>query len=183
MKLESRALEMLQQIGIRSGQTVLDFGCGLGMYTIPVARIVGEQGRVYALDKDKEALDQLIQKAGSAGLKNIRRTETSGKLGIDLADESVDVVLLFDVFHSFYFPQAEDRRRLLGEIYRIMKPAAFVSISVWPNLIEPGVEDETKNAEFRLEKDISETLSHDDKNLGKRSVLNFRKESQNIDER
>jgi len=46
MKLESRALEMLQQMGIRSGQTVLDFGCGLGMYTIPVAKIVGEQGRV-----------------------------------------------------------------------------------------------------------------------------------------
>jgi ubiquinone/menaquinone biosynthesis C-methylase UbiE len=183
MKLESQALEMLQQIGMRSDQTVLDFGCGLGMYTIPIAIIVGEQGRVYALDKDKEALDQLMQKAGSAGLKNIRRAETSGKLGIDLADESVDVVLLFDVFHSFYFPQAEDRRRLLGEIHRVMKPAAFLSISVWPNLIEPGVEDEIGNGGFRLEKDISETLSHDDKNLGKRSVLNFRKESQNTDER
>jgi ubiquinone/menaquinone biosynthesis C-methylase UbiE len=183
MKLESRALEMLQQIGIRSGQTVLDFGCGLGMYTIPVAEIVGEQGKVYALDKDKEALDQLMQKAESAGLKNIRRMETSGKLEIDLADESVDVVLLFDVFHSFYFPQADDRKKLLGEIYRIMKPSAFLSISVWLNLIEPGAEDEIKNADFRLEKEISQTLSHDDKNLGKRSVLNFRKESQNTDER
>jgi ubiquinone/menaquinone biosynthesis C-methylase UbiE len=183
MKLESRALEMLQQIGIRSGQTVLDFGCGCGINTIPVAKIVGEQGRVYALDKDKEALDQLMQKAESAGLKNIRRMEASGKLGIDLADESVDVVLLFDVFHSFYFPQADDRKKLLGEIYRIMKPSAFFSISVWPNLIEPGAEDEIKNADFRLEKDISQTLSHGDKNLGKRSVLNFRKESQNTDKR
>jgi ubiquinone/menaquinone biosynthesis C-methylase UbiE len=168
---------MLQQIGIRSGQTVLDFGCGLGMYTIPVATIVGEQGRVYALDKDKEALDQLMQKAESAGLKNIRRMETSGKLRIHLADESVDVVLLFDVFHSFYFPQADDRKKLLAEIYRIMKPSAFLSISVWPNLIEPGVEDEIENADFHLGKDISRTLSHDDKNLGKRRFLNFRKES------
>jgi len=181
--LESRAREMLQQIGIRSGQTVLDFGCGLGMYTIPVAKIVGEQGRVYALDKDKEALDELTRRAKSAGLKNIRRMETSGKLGIDLADESVDVVFLFDVFHSFYFPQADDRKKLLGEIYRVMKPSAFLSISVWPNLIEPGTEDEIKNADFRLEKEISQTLSHDDKNLGKRSVLNFRKESRNTDER
>jgi len=101
---------MLQQIGIRSGQNVLDFGCGLGMYTIPVAKIVGEQGRVYALDKDNEALDELMQKVESAGLKNIKRMETSGKLEIDLADESADVVLLFDVFHSFYFPQADDRK-------------------------------------------------------------------------
>ena len=181
MESESRALDMLQQIGIRSGQIVLDFGCGLGMYTIPVAKIVGEQGRVYVLDRDREALDQLMQKAESAGLKNVRRMETSGKRGIDLVDESVDVVLLFDVFHSFYFPQADDRKKLLSEIYRIMKPSAFLSISVWPNLIEPGAEYEIKNADFRLEKDISLTLSHDDKNLGKRSVLNFRKESQNTD--
>jgi ubiquinone/menaquinone biosynthesis C-methylase UbiE len=175
MELESRALEVLQQIGIRKSHTVLDFGCGLGMYTIPAAKIVGEQGRVYALDKDKEALDELMQKAESAALKNIKRMETSGKLEIDLADESVDVVLLFDVFHSFYFPQADYRKRLLGEIYRIMKPSAFVSISVWSNLIEPRAEDEIKNADFRLEKEISRTPSHDDKNSEKRSVLNFRK--------
>jgi ubiquinone/menaquinone biosynthesis C-methylase UbiE len=175
MELESRTLEVLQQIGIRGGQTVLDFGCGCGINTIPVAKIVGEQGIVYALDKDGKALDELMQKAESAALKNIERMETSGKLEIDLADESVDVVLLFDVFHSFYFPQAADRRRLLGEIYRIMKPSAFLSISVWPNLIEPGTEDEIKNADFRLGKEIPQTLSHGDKNLEKRSVLNFRK--------
>ena len=54
MELELRALEVLRRIGIKKGQTVLDFGCGYGAYTIPVAEIVGEQGRVYALDKDKE---------------------------------------------------------------------------------------------------------------------------------
>jgi ubiquinone/menaquinone biosynthesis C-methylase UbiE len=175
MELESRALEMLQQIGIRRGHTVLDFGCGSGTYTIAVGKIVDEQGRVYALDKDNEALDELMQKAESAGLKNIKRMETSGKLEIDLAAESVDVVLLFDVFHSFYFPQAEDRRRLLGEIYRIMKPAAFVSISVWPNLIESGTKDEIKNADFRFEKESPQTLNYNDKNFEKRRILNFRK--------
>jgi SAM-dependent methyltransferase len=120
-------------------------------------------------------LDELTRRAKSAALKNIKKLETSGELEIDLADESVDVVLLFDVFHSFYFPQAEDRRRLLGEIYRIMKPSAFLSISVWPNLIEPRTEDEIKNADFRLEKEIPRTPSNDDKNFEKRSVLNFRK--------
>lgn len=182
MELESRALEMFQQIGIRRGHTVLDFGCGSGTYTIPVGKIVDEQGGVYALDKDNEALDELMQKAESAGLKNIKRMETSGKLEINLADESVDVVLLFDVFHSFYFPQAEDRRRLLGEIYRIMKPSAFVS--VWPKHMESEAEDEIKNANFRLEKELSEMLIHDNnKNLEKGRILNFRKESQNTDER
>ena len=181
MELESRALEMLQQIGIRRGHTVLDFGCGSGTYTIPVAKIVAAQGRVYALDKDNEALDELMQKAESAGLKNIKRMETSGKLEIDLTDESVDAVLLFDVFHSYYFPQANDRRRLLDEIYRIMKPSAFVS--VWPKHMESETEDEIEKANFRLEKQLFEMLIHDNKNLEKGKVLNFRKESQNRDER
>jgi len=181
MELESRTLEMLQQIGIRRGHTVLDFGCGSGTYTVPVAKIVGEQGRVYALDKDNEALDELMQKAESAGLKNIKRMETSGKLEIDLTDESVDAVLLFDVFHSYYFPQANDRRRLLDEIYRIMKPSAFVS--VWPKHMESETEDEIEKANFRLEKQLFEMLIHDNKNLEKGKVLNFRKESQNRDER
>jgi len=175
MEIESRAIELLERIGIRRGQTVLDFGCGYGMYTIPVARIVGEQGRVYALDKDKEALDALMQKAESACLTNIERMETSGELEIKLADETVDVVLLFDVFHSFYFPQAGDRRRLLGEIRRVMKSSAFLSISIWPNLIEPQTEDEIINANFRLEKEVSETLTDGNNDIETRRILNFGK--------
>jgi len=174
---------MLQKVGIRKGQTILDFGCGYGMYTMPVAKIAGTQGRVYALDKDKEALDVLMQKTKSAGLKNVKRMETSGDLEIELPDESVDGVLLFEVFHSFYFPQAGDRRRLLGEIHRIMKPSAFLSISVWPNLIETETEDEIKNANFRLEKEASETLTDDNKDPERGKFLNFKKGQRNINER
>jgi ubiquinone/menaquinone biosynthesis C-methylase UbiE len=181
MELESRVLEALQRIGIKRGQTVLDFGCGCGTYTIPAAKIVGDEGRVYALDKDKEALDELMQKAKSAGLRNIERMDTSGELKIELTDESTDVVLVFDVFHSYYFPQVSNRRRLLGEIYRVMKPSAFVS--VWPKHMESEAEDEIKKANFYLEKELSETLIHDSNNLEKGIILNFRKGSRNKDER
>jgi len=136
MKSDPEVLDVLGRIGLDRGQIVLDFGCGSGTYAIPAAKIVGEQGRVYALDKDTQALDELMQKAESTGLPNITRMDTSGELGIDLSDESVDVVLLFDVFHPYYFPRAEDRRGLLNEIHRIMKPAAF--ISVWPVLLHLG---------------------------------------------
>jgi ubiquinone/menaquinone biosynthesis C-methylase UbiE len=175
MELESRVIEVLERIGIGRGQTVLDFGCGYGIYTIPIAKIVGAQGRVYALDKDKEGLDTLMQKARSAGLMNIEIMETSGALEIELADGSVDVVLLFDVFHSFYFPQAGDRRRLLSEIYRIMKASSFLSISVWPNLIEPETEDEIKNVDFRLENEVPEAINYDNAGLEKRRILIFKK--------
>jgi len=179
MNLELRALEVLESIGIRKGQTVLDFGCGSGTYAIPAARVVGEQGRVYALDKDKKVLDELVQEAESVGLKNIERVETSGELEIGLTDESVDVVLLFDVFHPYYFPRADDRRRLLSEIYRIMKPSAFVS--VWPKHMESETEDEIEKANFCLEKELSGALIHGNRNLEKGRILNFRKRSQTRD--
>jgi len=179
MKLESRVLHVLERIGIRRGQTVLDFGCGSGTYTIPAAKIVGEQGRVYALDKDKGALDELMQKVESTGARNIERMKTSGKLEIELTDESVDVVLLFDVFHSYYFPQASNRRRLLGEIYRIMKPSALMS--VWPKHMKSETEDEIKNADFHLKEELSAMLVHEDRDLEEGKILNFRKEPRNKD--
>jgi len=160
-------------MGIRRDQIVLDFGCGSGTYAIPAAKIVGKQGKVYALDKDKEALDELMQKAESTGLRNIERMETSGKLEIELLDESVDVILLFDVFHSYYFPRASNRTRLLSEIYRIMKPSALMSI--WPKHMESEIGDEIKNANFHLGEELSETLIHEDRDLEKGKILNFRK--------
>jgi len=63
MEFELRALEVLQQTGIRRRHTVLDFGCGLGMYTTLVAKEVGGQEEVDALDKGKNALDELMKKA------------------------------------------------------------------------------------------------------------------------
>jgi ubiquinone/menaquinone biosynthesis C-methylase UbiE len=174
LELESQFLDILKQLGISTGNTVLDFGCGYGSYTIPVAEIIGEKGKVYALDKDKEALDSLMHRGELEGLNNIDRMETSGELEIQLTDDSVDAVLLFDVFHSFFFPKASDRKKLLGEIHRVMKPSAFLSISVLPNLIEPETEEELKDTGFHLEKEISR-MTIDNKGLETCRFLNFGK--------
>ena len=128
---------------------------------------------MYALDK--EVLDELMQKARSAGLKNIDRMDTSGELDIELTDELIDVVLLSDVFHSFYLPHAANKRRLLGEIYRIMKPSGSLSVSACPNLTEPETENEIDNASFRLEKEVPETLTDVNEDLAIRRVLSFKK--------
>ena len=53
----------LQSIGMQKGQYVLDFGCGEGYYTIPAATVVGDQGKVYAVDKDEGALRKLSKRA------------------------------------------------------------------------------------------------------------------------
>ncbi len=173
MELELQVLEVLERTGLNKGQIVLDFGCGSGTYTLPAAKIVGKQGRVYALDKDTQALDELMHEAESTGLRNVTRMDMSGEVRIELRNESVDVVLLFDVFHSYYFPQTDDRRNLLNEIHRIMKPSAF--ISVWPKHMESEAKGEIEEANFYLEREYSETLIHDNKDSERGQILNFRK--------
>lgn len=72
MELELQVLEVLERTGLNKRQIVLDFGCGSGTYTLPAVKIVGKQGRVYALDKDTQALDELMHEADSTGLRNIK---------------------------------------------------------------------------------------------------------------
>jgi len=180
--IEESGESILKYIGIKRGQKVLDFGCGSGNYTIPAARVVGEQALVYALDEDKETLDQLISKAKSVGLKNITIVDASGKPEIKLDNESVDVVLLYDVVHYYYFPEEEDRRQLLSEVYRVLKPNGLLSLypTHLESHMEPRLDDvkrEIEESNFYEENEYTGmNMVHDD-NIEEGYVINFRKEN------
>jgi ubiquinone/menaquinone biosynthesis C-methylase UbiE len=167
------ASNVIESVGVKRGQTVLDFGCGSGTYTIPLAGVVGKRGRVLALDKDRYALDNLMRKADSVGLVNITRLDTLGGNRINLADNSVDVVLLFDVFHHYYFSSVAERQDVLREIGRILKSGGI--LSVYPKHMETEARSEIESAGFSLKKELSVTLIHDKTNLEGGQVLNFKK--------
>ena len=171
---ESVAMKILERSGIKRGEIVLDLGCGSGAYAIPAAKIVGEKGTIYALDKDEKALKELMERAQKVGLKNIRRIHSSGGLRIELDDDSVDSVLLFDVFHSYYFPKKRQREELLCEIRRVLKPGG--ALLVYPKHMEKEAEKEIKNLHFPLQTTCSGTLVHDGKQLLAGEVLVFTKE-------
>ncbi|MGD8372274.1 MAG: class I SAM-dependent methyltransferase [Syntrophobacterales bacterium] len=113
----------LQDIGIQEGQYILDFGCGEGYYTIPAAIVVDGQGKIYAVDKDKEVLTKLSERARSIGLDNIVFMNCKRDLKVDLGNESVDAVLLYDVLH--YIRQRKD---LYEEVYRVLKKKGILSV-------------------------------------------------------
>ena len=170
--LSEIALGVIGRVGIKAGQTVLDFGCGSGVYTIPLARVVGEQGKVYALDKDRHALDSLMQKAGASGLTNIKRLDTSGGTRIALANDSVDVVFLFDVFHYYYFSSVPERQDLLSEISRLLKPGGC--LSVYPKHMETEARAEIEKYGFVIQNDFSITFIHNRIDTIKGQIMNFR---------
>jgi len=95
---------LLEALEIKKGQRICDLGCGNGFYTLELARRVGPDGVVYAVDIQPEMLRMLARLAAEEGLTNIRPI-----LGtfVDprLPKGEVDVVLCVDVYHEFSHPE------------------------------------------------------------------------------
>lgn len=135
--------KQLEKVGIKEGQTLLDFGCGSGSYVIPAARMVGGKGMVYALDIHPLAISAVEKKANKEGLTNIRTILSDRDTG--LPDESIDVVLLYDVIRSI-----KDKRALLKELHRVMKANGLLSILAEHIKVEDVLEIAEKDDLFSL---------------------------------
>ena len=135
--------EKLGKTGIKEGRTVLDFGCGPGHYAIAAARIVGENGVVNALDIHPLAIQAVEKKAEKKGLTNITTILSDRDTG--LADQSIDVILLYDTIHML-----KDKRALLKELHRVMKSNGLLSILVERVKVEDVVQLAEKDGLFSL---------------------------------
>jgi len=123
--MEKEGENVLREIGIKKGQKILDFGCGPGNYTLLASRIVGESGKIYALDSDEEGLlKELTSKIRDDNIKNVEIVKTSGEIEFPLGDQSVDVVLIYDILHLL---KKDERDDLFREVYRVLNKGGFVS--------------------------------------------------------
>jgi len=84
---------------ISEGMTVTDIGCGMGLFSIPVAKMVGEDGLVIAIDVQQKMLDVVVRRARRAGVANRIRTYCCEADNIGL-NEKVDFALAFWVMHE-----------------------------------------------------------------------------------
>jgi len=170
--IKGKCKEILEKIGVKPGQVVVDFGCGKGNYAIPVAEIIGTKGKIYALDESKSKLSELSRRSKSSELENIQIINTDGKLNFNLKDNSVDVVLLYDIF--WYFSLTDpDLPKLLKEVYRILKKNSLVS--VYPEHIDiEKLKEKIEDNGFYLQKRFTGNIVHED-NIEKGQILNFRK--------
>jgi len=170
---EERCKDILEKIGIEEGQIVLDFGCGGGNYTIPAAKIIGNEGKVYAVDEDEYKLKDLQEKAKSANLQNIEIIKTSGELNFGFEDGVFDVVLLYDIFWYFSL-QSPELSELLKGVYRVLKPSGL--ISVYPEHIEiEKLKQKIEKFGFRLINGFRGKIIHEGR-PEQSQILNFRKE-------
>ena len=68
-------VKTLRGAGIQSGQSILEVGCGTGFFTIPAARLIGDQGCLVALDVSSGFIEQVSKKVQNADLKNRRNND------------------------------------------------------------------------------------------------------------
>jgi len=107
---------------IQEGDYILDYGCGPGSYTIFAAKLVGDKGRVYAVDIHPIAIKMVNNKAQKENLKNIEAIQSD--CDTKLPDEHIDKVLLFDLLHDLSNPN-----EVLKELHRVLKNNGTLFIS------------------------------------------------------
>jgi len=114
--------KILQEIGLEPGFRVLDYGCGPGAYIAGTAELVGKAGKVYALDLQPLAIRRVREIARKKQLTNVETICSDCQTG--LQDNSLDIVLLYDVFHTLGEPQT-----VLAELHRVLKKGGTLSFN------------------------------------------------------
>ena len=104
--------KVVMGLGLMPGQKAADFGCGSGFFSLALARAVGDNGRVTAIDVMKEPLESVHARAEAAGLKNIDMVRADLEVlgGTKLADGSQDCVLMKNVLF-----QSQKKSAMLAE--------------------------------------------------------------------
>ena len=113
--------KLLQAAGLKPGQKVVEVGCGPGFFTIPAAKIVGEEGLIYAVDTHPLAIKRVKEKMEREGLKNVTPILANAS-STGLLDQSVDLAFLFGLRYI-----AGGLENVIGEMHRILKPGAVLS--------------------------------------------------------
>ena len=116
---------------VKPGKTVMDLGCGMGLFSIPMARMVGDQGQVIAVDLQQQMLDTLRRRAERAGVTDLIETHKceQNHLGVDA---QADFALAFMMVH-----EVPDQRRMLSEIHDCLKPGGKLLVAE-PKIHVPG---------------------------------------------
>ena len=105
----------VRRFGIQEGMTVVDYGCGPGRYATRLAELVGQQGKVYAVDIHELAMEAVKKKIAKYNLRNIEPVLADG-YNSGLPDNIADVVCAIDMFFIIKKPT-----EFLVELKRITK--------------------------------------------------------------
>lgn len=112
---------LIESLRLEPGLVVADIGAGSGVISTRIAERIGPAGTVLAVDIQQEMLDALAARCKQRGIDNVLPVLGSAKSPA-LRPESVDLVVMVDVYHEFEFPY-----EMLSEIAAALKPGGRVA--------------------------------------------------------
>lgn len=104
-EVHDRREAILSALELRSGMRVADVGAGTGLFSLALARAVGPEGRVFAVDLQAYFLDHIRGKASEAGLTNLETIQATQKT-VGLPARSIDLAFFCDAYHHIDQPVA-----------------------------------------------------------------------------
>ncbi|WP_297425333.1 class I SAM-dependent methyltransferase [Clostridium sp.] len=120
--------QTLINLDLQKGDVMADIGCGIGYFTIPASKIVGKNGKIFALDISLEMLEDVDRKVKDKHISNIEIILTEEN---NLKLESNKVTF---AFISFVLHEAYDIEEFLNEIKRIISPEGKIAIVEWKKI-------------------------------------------------
>ncbi len=154
----------LEELSIGRGAHVADFGAGSGHYALAVARLVGEDGKVFCIDINGELLSKVKNHANIEGLENLDviKSDLERPKGSKLQDSSVELVIIANTLFAL-----EDKVAVAREAFRILRPKGRVLVVEWsdsfaglgPHATHIVTKEESQklfeSIRFKLEREIS----------------------------
>ena len=151
--------EVVAALGLKAGQQVADIGAGSGYFSVRLARAVGPQGKVYAVDIQQDLMDLLGARAKDENLANLAPTLGTPE-DPNLKAGSVDLIFICDVVHHI-----ENRQAYYGKLAQALKPGGRIAIvdfykrelpvgpGVAMKIAKPDMVTELEQAGFTLQKE------------------------------
>lgn len=130
-EMEEQPAKLLPLLKLKEGDAVADIGAGSGFYTFRLSPLVGDKGKIYAVDIQKEMLDIIRQRAKAKQVTNV--VPVMGKISDPkLPDAAIDLILMVDVYHEFSHPY-----EMTEAMVKSLKPGGRIVF------VEFRLEDET----------------------------------------
>ena len=121
--------KIINEVGIKAGQQLGELGCGaVGYFVFPLAKQVGKEGHVYAVDIRRLVLEGIKNRARIDGMENIETIWSNLEVfkGTGIPDNTLDVALLITVLF-----QNQKKEDILIEAIRMIKPGGYLAVVDW----------------------------------------------------
>jgi ubiquinone/menaquinone biosynthesis C-methylase UbiE len=126
-----RREEILRELRLRPGMDVADIGAGTGFFAVMIAREVGPEGRVYAVDIARNFVDAAVRRARERDLDNVTGI-VNDQRNVRLPPQSIDLAFTSDTYHHFEYPG-----RMLAGIREALRPGGELVVVDFKRI--PGV--------------------------------------------